>query len=47
MYVESKEDWIPRDDHRTQWDRNGEGECHDLAKQLSHYLIFLFLSILF
>jgi len=26
MYIESKENWIPRDCDRTQWNRNGEGK---------------------
>ena len=26
MYVESEEDWVPWSHHRTQWNRDGEGE---------------------
>jgi len=26
MYVESKEDWVPGDHHRTKWHRNRRGE---------------------
>jgi len=31
MYIESKENWIPRDCDRTQWNRNGEGKGRQSA----------------
>ena len=35
MYIESKENWIPRDCDRTQWNRNGEGKGGQSAQLAS------------